>query len=148
MTFVRALFPAYMLPLPKYVALRPERAKLEVPSGVSLSISSICYTKVKYKGNYCYIVPSSLIKERIFWARKIINLFSDLIKYDSRREISIVGIFRTFAQFIRWCDQRGLNNVLTGDKDKDYEAYRLYSLFLTEKVSVNGNLILTHLAVK
>lgn len=134
MTFIRALFPAYKLPLPQYVALRPERARLEVTSGACLPISSICYKKVRHKGVYCYIVPSSIVKERIPWARKVIYLFSDLIRYDSRREVTIMGIFRAFLQFIRWCDQNGLDDVLIGNKSKDREAYREYSFYLKEKV--------------
>lgn len=134
MTYIRVNFSSYVLPLSESTVIIPEHTKVLTPKGVSLVLGALCYRQSRNAGNHCYIIPDTLIQARIAWVRKLIYLLSDYIKYDSRKEISVAAIFRAFAQYIRWCDSEGLHDVLTGDKTKDYEAYRLFSLQLSEKV--------------
>jgi hypothetical protein len=137
MSYIKTNFPSYDLPLAGHMVLRPERARLVTPSGISIALGSLCYSVSKNTGNKCYIDPNSLIKARIRWVKKLIYLFSDFIEHDSRKDISIASIFRGFARYVRWCDSKGLHDVLTGAKNKDFEAYRLYSLYLSEQVKTH-----------
>lgn len=137
MNYIRTKFPTYTLPLSKNIVLRPERARIVTPQGVSLVLGALCYKASKTFGNHCYIIPDSLIQTRIVWVKKLIYLFNDFIQYGPRRDETVASIFRDFAQYIRWCDAESLPDVLTGVKTKDYEAYRLYSLSLSEKVKTH-----------
>ncbi|KXZ70272.1 hypothetical protein [Acinetobacter venetianus] len=134
MSYIKPKFLSYTLPLSENIILRPEHTRAITPNGTGFFLGALCYRYSKNVGKNCYIVPDSLIPARIAWVRKLIYLFSDFIEHDPRRDISIAAIFRSFAQYIRWCDSEGLNDVLTGNKTKDYEAY---SLYLSEKVKTH-----------
>lgn len=134
MSYIKANFISYTLPIPKNIVLITEQVKVITPQGKCVVFGSLCYRESKASGINHYIIPESLIQARIGWVNKLIYLFSDFVEYDPRRDTTVVAMFRSFAQYIRWCDSEGLYEVLTGNKSKDYEAYQLYSLHLSEKV--------------
>lgn len=137
MHYIKSKFISYTLPLSGNIVLRPEHTRVITPNGTGFFLGALCYRYSKIVGKNCYIVSGSLITARITWVGKLIYLFSYLVEHDPRRDISIACIFRSFAQYIRWCDSEGLNDVLRGNKNKDYEAYSLYSLYLSEKVKTH-----------
>lgn len=104
MHYIKSKFLSYTLPLSGDIVLRPEHTRVITPNGTGFFLGALCYRYSKIVGKNCYIVSSSLIPERITWVRKLIYLFSYLVEHDPRRDISIACIFRSFAQYIRWCE--------------------------------------------
>lgn len=70
MSYIKADFTLYTLPIPKNKVIIPEQAKVITPQGISLALGALCYRESKTSGKNYYIIPDSLIQARIVWVKK------------------------------------------------------------------------------
>src|SRR5665811_1213611 len=97
----------YKLPLSGASIIDPSKAVLLTGGNQRYWVGGMCYSRKYVTTRERFVVVDSLIEDRIPFAQEVISYFDNLVTYDSRKEITLKGLFRSCYNFVAWCDENG-----------------------------------------
>ncbi|RAR64291.1 hypothetical protein BCL93_101110 [Onishia taeanensis] len=124
----------YKLPLRGSSIIDPSKAILVTEDNQKIWVGGMCYFWRYLTTQKRFVVIDSLMEDRISYVHEVISYFDNLVMYDSRKGISLSGLFRSCCKFITWCDESG-HDEFHHSKENAKKAYVGFVRYLHEQVN-------------